>query len=119
MKCCFVAIGNNVYINNINELDDSKIVCFSAIDEQTNLWHWRARYLNLKLLKYLESYQFVKGLPKISNKAPSSGTPCQQGKQKQVSHKIKNQVSTTHRLQLFHMDLVGPMQAKSLGGKKY
>lgn len=43
------------------------------------------RHLNLKLLKYLESHDLVRGLLSISNKTPSPCGPCQQGKQKHVT----------------------------------
>ncbi|GAA0153069.1 hypothetical protein LIER_11392 [Lithospermum erythrorhizon] len=44
---------------------------------------------------------------------------CQVGKQTKVSHQLLQQVVTTRILELLHMDLMGPMQVESVGGKKY
>ena len=44
--------------------------------------------------------------------------PCQIEKQILMSHKMVQHLSTTRVLELLHMDLMGPMQVKSLGGKK-
>lgn len=76
---------NNIYIVNTIELDDSRIIYPSGIDDQTNLWHRRVRHLNMKLLKYLESHELGSGLLKLSNKPPPPCGSCQQGKQKIVS----------------------------------
>ena len=45
--------------------------------------------------------------------------PCQLGKQLKMSHKILQQITTTKILELLHMDLMGPMQVESTGGKRY
>ncbi|PRQ24978.1 putative RNA-directed DNA polymerase [Rosa chinensis] len=44
---------------------------------------------------------------------------CKLGKQTRSSHRIINSMSTSQPLDLMHMDLVGLVQTKSLGGKKY
>ncbi|CAL8097233.1 unnamed protein product [Prunus armeniaca] len=44
---------------------------------------------------------------------------CQLGKQTKNPHKATNSISTSKTLELMHMDLVGPIQVASLGGKKY
>ena len=42
---------------------------------------------------------------------------CQIGKQIRMTHKKMQHPSTTRALELLHMDLMGPMQVESLGGK--
>lgn len=44
---------------------------------------------------------------------------CWVGKQIKMSHKKFQHFTTTCVLELIHMDLMGPMQVESLGGKKY
>ncbi|XP_075499903.1 uncharacterized protein LOC142538472 [Primulina tabacum] len=44
---------------------------------------------------------------------------CQKGKQTRVSHPVFPTSETTRCLELLHMDLIGPMEVESLGGKKY
>ena len=41
------------------------------------------------------------------------------GKQVRKSFKLKKCVSTTHPLELLHVDLCGPMKITSRGGKRY
>ena len=47
------------------------------------------------------------------------GGECQIGKQIRMSHQKLRHDTTTKVLELLHMDLMGPMQVESLGGKKY
>ena len=61
----------------------------------------------------------VKGIPKLNKKHDGVCGPCQLGKQKRVSHKVLQHITTTRVLELLYMDLVGPMQVESIGGKKY
>ena len=41
------------------------------------------------------------------------------GKQTRTPHKVLNSITTSHPLDLVHMDLVGPIQTLSLSGMKY
>jgi hypothetical protein len=45
--------------------------------------------------------------------------PCRHGKMIDVSHSLVNTVMTKHPTQLLHMDIVGPSQVRSMGGKWY
>jgi len=45
--------------------------------------------------------------------------PCKLGKQTRTAHKKTSGILTSHNLELLHMDLMGPTQTSSLGGKKY
>ena len=44
---------------------------------------------------------------------------CMKGKQAKSSHKKVKEIRTTRPLDLLHMDLMGPMQTKSRGCKRY
>ena len=44
---------------------------------------------------------------------------CQLGKQNRVPYKVTQHMTTIRTLELLHMDLMGPMQVESLGGKRY
>ena len=44
---------------------------------------------------------------------------CQVGKQTRMSHPKSRHLTTSKVLELLHMDLMGPMQMESLGGKGY
>jgi hypothetical protein len=45
--------------------------------------------------------------------------PCHHGKMIAASHSSVNTVMTEHPGQLLHMDIVGPSQVRSMGGKWY
>lgn len=93
---------SNVYVVTMNDFNDSKVVCLSTIDDQISLWNRRAGHLDHKLLKHLEAYHVMKGLPRFSStKDCSPCGPYLQGKQTHVSHKVKNQVGISGCLELF------------------
>ena len=41
------------------------------------------------------------------------------GKQTKASHHKVNVITTSHSLELLHVDLMGPTRTDSLGGKRY
>ena len=45
--------------------------------------------------------------------------PSQISKKIWMSHEMMQHPSTTRVLELLHMDLMGPVQVESLGGKRY
>ena len=61
----------------------------------------------------------MNSLPKLNIDKNSFCDACMKGKQVKSSFKPKNIVSTSRPLELFHMDLCGPMRTHSLGGKSY
>ncbi|KAK0594111.1 hypothetical protein LWI29_025215 [Acer saccharum] len=89
------------------------------MDEQVELWHERLGHMNFRDLRTLGKFECVRGLPKLGKKANGICGPCQQGKQTKSMHKKGKYLSTKEPLELLHMDLMGPMQTESLGGKRY
>ena len=59
------------------------------------------------------------GIPKLKADLGKICGSCQLGKQVRIPHKVMQHPSTTRVLELLHMDLMGPMQVESLGGKRY
>ncbi|KAI9161207.1 hypothetical protein LWI28_015428 [Acer negundo] len=88
-------------------------------EEQVELWHERLSHMNFRDLQILNKFNVVRGLPKLGKKANGVYGPCQQGKQTKSMHKKGKYLSTKEPLELLHMDLMGPMQTESLGGKRY
>ncbi|KAK0593589.1 hypothetical protein LWI29_027413 [Acer saccharum] len=70
-------------------------------------------------LKDLERLNVVRGLPKLGKKVEGVYGPCQQGKQTKSVHKKGKYLSTKEPLELLHLDLMGPIQTESLGGRRY
>ena len=55
----------------------------------------------------------------MSKKKPGVCGPCQLGKQLKESHSSLQQTTTSRVLELLYIDLMGPMQVESIGGKRY
>lgn len=61
----------------------------------------------------------VRGVPKLKIDDKLVCGAFNQGKQVKVQHKKVPYVQTSAPLDLVHMDLMGPMQTGSIGGKRY
>ena len=73
----------------------------------------------MKTLSKLVKNDLVIGLPKLKFDKDKICDACQFGKQVRNSFKSKNLVSTSRPLELLHIDLFGPMDVISMGGKSY
>ena len=107
----------NVYVIDFDDLSNHK--CLSAMHDVVNLWHKKLGHLNFKAMHKLAKYELVKGLPKSKFEKNTICASCQKGKQHRSSFKSKNEISTKRPLELIHIDLFGPIDVSSLGGKKY
>ncbi|XP_073056906.1 uncharacterized protein [Primulina eburnea] len=86
---------------------------------ELDLWHQKLGHANFTTLKNLSTYDAVRGMPNLSSGISYVCGDCQKGKQTHVSHPVLPTPGTTRCLELLHMDLMGPMEVESLGGKKY
>ena len=93
--------------------------CLLSQTDATDLWHKRLGHLNLRSLGNLVSKEAVRGLPYLKIKEGKICGQCQVGKQVCASHKKVDYLTTSRVLELLHMDLMGPMQVESLGGRRY
>jgi transposase InsO family protein len=93
--------------------------CFkTASEDETHLWHCRYGHLNFKGLRTLHYKKMVRGLPEM--KTPSKlCNDCIIGKQHRESISKKSLWRATHRLQLVHSDICGPITPSSSSGKRY
>ncbi|XP_075521484.1 uncharacterized protein LOC142554699 [Primulina tabacum] len=105
--------SDNCY--QISEESSCKHVQITKLD----LWHKKLGHANFKTLKNLSKYDAVKGMPNLSSGIPYVCGDCQKGKQTRVSHPVLPTSRTTCCLELLHMDLMGPMEVESFGGKRY
>ncbi|KAA0054584.1 putative mitochondrial protein [Cucumis melo var. makuwa] len=94
-------------------------VCHSTKEDQTWLWHRKLGHINLESIDRAVKNEAVIGVPKIDVNIKFVCGDCQIGKKTKASHKSLKEFSTNRVLELLHMDLMGPMQSESLGGKKY
>ena len=83
------------------------------------LWHMRLGHVSPALLNKLVSKDLVVSLPSIKFNDDKVCDACARGKQVRKFFKLKKCVSTTHPLELLHVDLCGLMRITSRGRKKY
>jgi len=93
--------------------------CLLSKEEEVKLWHQQLGHLNLKGIKKAWSSEAIRGLPDLKIVEGSICGECQVGKQTKMSHPRLEHQATSKVLELLHMDLMRPMQVKSIGGKRY
>jgi hypothetical protein len=93
--------------------------CLLTKEEEAKLWHQKLGHLNLQGMKKAISVEAIRDLPKLNITEGTLCGDCQQGKQTRVSHPRLEHQGTSRVLELLHMDLMGPMQVASIGGKRY
>ncbi|GJT96541.1 retrovirus-related pol polyprotein from transposon TNT 1-94 [Tanacetum coccineum] len=106
-----------LYVMKLGNKPKEKI-CLATIDENSTLWHRRLGHANMRLVQSLASKELVRNLLKLKFDQHFYDA-YKIGKQAYTSHKAKNMVSTTRRLELLHMDLFGPSTVQSYGGNRY
>ena len=112
MKMCMSFKFDEIMINNQS--------CLIANDVNDNwLWYRRLRHASMKTLSKIIKNDLVIGLPKLIFDKDKICDACQFGKQVRNSFKSKNLISTFKPLELLHVDLFGPMDVLSMGGKSY
>jgi len=86
-------------------------------EEEVKLCHQKLGHLHLKRIHKAISSKAIIGLPDLKIVEGSICGECQIGKQTRMSHpRLEHQV-TSKILELLHLDLMGPMQVESIGGK--
>ncbi|WJX25125.1 hypothetical protein P8452_14197 [Trifolium repens] len=93
--------------------------CLVTTEDEVQLWHQKLGHLNLKGMKKVISLEAIRGIPKLRIVEGKVCGECQIGKQIRMSHPMLEHQTTSKVLELLHMDLMGPMQVESLGGKRY
>jgi transposase InsO family protein len=83
------------------------------------LWHRRLAHVGMRNLAKLQKDNHIIELTNVMFEKNKVCSACQAGKQHGVPHQSKNVVTTKRTLELFHMDLFGPVAYISIGGSKY
>jgi hypothetical protein len=109
---------DNCYLWVPQETNYSSI-CLMSKEDEVKLWHQKLGHLNLKVMKKIISEEAIRGLPKLKIEQGNICGEYQIEKQTKMSHPKLQHLTTSKVLELLHMDLMGPMQVESLGGKRY
>ncbi|CAN1346136.1 Retrovirus-related Pol polyprotein from transposon RE2 [Linum perenne] len=111
---------DNIYVINLKNSESFNEKCFSATNlSSQNLWHRRLGHISSTRIAKLSSSNLVRGLPPITLSKDFFCTSCVKGKQIKSSFKTSSYISTSKPFQLIHIDLFGPSDVSSLGGKNY
>lgn len=83
------------------------------------LWHKKLGHVSYKLLHNLEIKEIVREIPMFKKECKLVCGNRHIGIPTRVKHTHIDDVTTTHVLELLHIDLLGPTWIESIGGKKY
>ena len=113
-------IATGIHENNLFKLDQdrqdtkSALACLSAVSLE--VWHRRLGHLNIESIRRLAD-GLVDGV-KINGSSQGNCRICPMGKQ--CRYPFSKQGSrAAEKLEIVHSDICGPMEVKSLGGKRY
>jgi hypothetical protein len=115
-------VGGISRIGNIFQADfslaQSSLRCLLS-QSSSELWKWHTRlgYLSFDLLYQLSVLCPLRGLPLLKFENNFVYTPCHHGKMITASHSPVNIMLIKQSGQLLHMNIVGPSQVCSMGGK--
>ncbi|PNX93845.1 gag-protease polyprotein, partial [Trifolium pratense] len=93
--------------------------CLMTKEDEVRPWHQKLGHLNPRSMKKAISEEAIRGLPNLKIEEGSICGECQIGKQTKMPHPKLQHLTTTRVIELLHMDLMGPVQTESLGGKRY
>ncbi|GJV93256.1 retrovirus-related pol polyprotein from transposon TNT 1-94 [Tanacetum coccineum] len=112
---------SNLYTISVSDIVASSLVYLmsKATSTKSYLWHRRLSHLNFGTINDLTKHELVYGLPKLKYGKDHLCSAFERGKSKKSSHPPKVVPSNHSKLELFHMDLCGPMWVASINRKKY
>ena len=96
--------GNSFYL----KLDLVEDHVFSAKIDESVVWHKRYGHFNLKSLKFMQEAGMVEDMLEITVNAQTCES-CELGKQHHKSFSQNMSKRATHKLELVHSDICGPM----------
>nr|GEX37876.1 integrase, catalytic region, zinc finger, CCHC-type, peptidase aspartic, catalytic [Tanacetum cinerariifolium] len=107
--------GTDLYSISLQDTTSHNLICLMAkvTSSQAWLWHRRLSHLNFDTINLLSNNDIVIGLPKLKFVKDHLCSSFELGKDKRKSFQTKATLSSKRRLQLLHMDLCGPMLART------
>ncbi|KAL6318414.1 hypothetical protein AAG906_041179 [Vitis piasezkii] len=91
---------------------------FSAKIDESVVWHKRYGHFNLKSLKFMQEAGMVEDMHEIIINAQTCES-CELGKQHRKSFPQNMSKRATHKMELVHSDICGPMSIASLSNNVY
>ncbi|CAN1292083.1 Retrovirus-related Pol polyprotein from transposon TNT 1-94 [Linum perenne] len=110
----------DIYVVNLFNMNNEKEIYLLLVkDNEKIAWHRKLGHVSIGILAKLSSLDLVKGLPKFDKTKDFFCDACAKGKQTCCSFKSKTDISSKDCIDLIHLDLFGPANSGSLGGKFY
>ena len=103
----FVAFRNeNVLTIKLDDVSSNDMICLTAINENSWLWHRRLGHASMNLLSNFSKLELVRGLPNTKFVTDKVCDACPLGKQIKSSFKRKKIISTSKPLELDRKSVV-------------
>lgn len=83
-----------------------------------DIWHKRLGHVNRRIIEEMKKEDLVTGIKEDSGEKRQC-EPCIEGKMCRKAHPRLIGKRTSRIMELWHMDLIGPIKPSSRGGKKY
>lgn len=123
---CIIYDHHGCEIANVGMIDDSfpldfsmaKQHVYSTKADETWLWHRRFGHYSLKSLKFMKDNDMVMDMSAIYV-SDDVCECCQKGKMHRKAFPVNKAWRATHKLELVHTNISGPMSIPSLNGSKY
>lgn len=90
----------------------------AAAMEDMDVWHRRLGHVNKRIIEEMKKEDLVIGI-KEESKEKRQCEPCVAGKMCRKAHPKLTGIRTSRIMELWHLDLIGPIKPSSRGGKKY
>lgn len=110
---------NKIYKIRLSDLKNQNVKCLMSVNEEQRIWHGRLSHVSMRRISQLNKLNLARGLPDLKFSSNSLYEACHKGKFSKTPFKAKNVISTSRPLELFHIDLFGPVKIASVNGKKY
>lgn len=104
--------GNAYYVKSLINNETA------ATSQEINIWHRRLGHASKKIVEDMKKKDLVIGM-KESTKEKKQCESCVEGKMCRKSYPRLDCRKTNNKMDLWHIDLIGPIKPQSRGGKKY
>ncbi|GJT32633.1 retrovirus-related pol polyprotein from transposon TNT 1-94 [Tanacetum coccineum] len=115
VKIATLDMENDSYYLKLNVADAS---AFSVTEDDSMKWHKRFGHFNYRTLQHMYTTKLVRDMPPISE-VDSKCEGCELGKSRRLPFSKVGVTRATHKLEIVHSDVCGPMSTKSWSGNKY
>ncbi|KAK1692301.1 hypothetical protein QYE76_008998 [Lolium multiflorum] len=121
LKVAFVGYReHNLYVVDFSGTTTTSAMCLFGKADVGWLWHRRLAHVNMRTLQSLHKGNHIVGLMEnVSFAKDRVCRACVEGKMHDSPHPRKTIISSKRILELFHVDLFGPITHASLGAKKH